>query len=117
MEMHWCSWFPPEHEIEILRRLRLCVSRNGATSVCMWLKSLQDLFVDELKDLYSAETQIIKALPKMAKAASSSELKEAFQQHLEQTKDHVQRLEQICDKLDLNPKGKKCKAMQGLLEE
>jgi len=83
----------------------------------MKLKSLQDLFVDEIKDLYSAETQIIKALPKMAKAASSSDLKEAFEQHLEQTKDHVERLEQICEKLDLNPKGKKCKAMQGLLEE
>jgi ferritin-like metal-binding protein YciE len=83
----------------------------------MKLKSLQDLFADEIKDLYSAETQIVKALPKMAKAASSSELKEAFEQHLEQTKDHVQRLEQICDKLDISPKGKKCKAMQGLIEE
>lgn len=83
----------------------------------MKLKSLQDLFADEIKDLYSAETQIVKALPKMAKAASSSELKEAFEEHLEQTKEHVERLEEICEKLDLNPKGKKCKAMQGLIEE
>ena len=83
----------------------------------MKLESLQDLFADEIKDLYSAETQIVQALPKMAKAASSAELKEAFEQHLEQTKEHVQRLEQICEKLDLNPKGKKCKAMEGLIEE
>jgi ferritin-like metal-binding protein YciE len=83
----------------------------------MKMKTLQDLFADEIKDLYSAETQIVKALPKMAKAASSSELKEAFEEHLEQTKGHVERLEEICEKLDLNPKGKKCKGMQGLLEE
>ena len=83
----------------------------------MKMKTLQDLFADEIKDLYSAETQIVKALPKMAKAASSPELKQAFEEHLEQTKEHVERLEEVCEKLDLTPKGKKCKAMQGLLEE
>jgi ferritin-like metal-binding protein YciE len=81
------------------------------------MKGLQDLFANEIKDLYSAETQLVKALPKMAKAASSSELQEAFKEHLEQTKGHVERLEQICEELDLSPKGKKCKGMEGLIEE
>jgi len=83
----------------------------------MRLESMEDLFLDQIKDLYSAETQIVKALPKMSKAASSSELKEAFDEHLEQTKEHVQRLEKLCEVLGLTPTGKKCKAMQGLLEE
>lgn len=83
----------------------------------MKLASLQDLFVDELRDLYSAETQLIKALPKMAKAASSDELRSAFQEHLEQTKGHVNRLEKIFDGLDARPKGKRCRAMEGLIEE
>jgi len=83
----------------------------------MKLESLQDLLVDQLKDLYSAENQIIKALPKMAKAASSSELREGFQEHLEQTKNHAKRLEQICEQLDVTPKGKKCKAAEGLIED
>ena len=83
----------------------------------MKLESLQDLLVDQLKDLYSAENQIIKALPKMAKAASSSELREGFQEHLEQTKNHAKRLEQICEQLDVTPKGKKCQAAEGLIEE
>jgi len=83
----------------------------------MKLNSLEDLFVDELRDLYSAENQIVKALPKMAKAAHNLELQEGFQEHLEQTKEHVQRLEQICESLDISPKGKKCRAMEGLLEE
>jgi ferritin-like metal-binding protein YciE len=81
------------------------------------LESLQDLYVEELRDLYSAETQIVKALPKMAKAASAEELKAAFEEHLEQTKVHVERLEQIFEKLDEKPKGKTCKAMEGLVEE
>ena len=83
----------------------------------MKLESLQDLLVDELKDLYSAENQIIKALPKMVKTATSDELKKAFEEHLEVTKEHVNRLEQVCKMLDVSPKGKKCKAMEGLLEE
>jgi ferritin-like metal-binding protein YciE len=83
----------------------------------MELSSLEDLFVSELKDLYSAETQLTKALPKMAKAASSKELRAGFEKHLKQTEGHVKRLEQICEDLDVSPKGKKCKAMEGLVEE
>jgi ferritin-like metal-binding protein YciE len=83
----------------------------------MKLNTLQDLYIDELRDLYNAENQLLKALPKMAKGASSSELKQAFEQHLEETKGHVDRLEQIFDGLDENPKGKTCYAMKGLVEE
>ena len=83
----------------------------------MSLDSLQDLFVDELRDLYHAENQLIKALPKMAKAASSPDLKSAFEEHLEVTKKQVERLEEIFNELDMSPKGKVCKAMQGLIEE
>jgi ferritin-like metal-binding protein YciE len=81
------------------------------------LASLKELFVSELKDLYSAENQIVKALPKMAKAASSADLRAAFEEHLEQTHGHVERLEQIFKTLGATPKGKKCKAMEGLIEE
>jgi ferritin-like metal-binding protein YciE len=77
----------------------------------MELASLKDLYVNELKDLYSAENQLVKALPKMAKAASSAELQDGFKEHLEQTKGHVERLEEIFEKLQTTPKGKKCKAM------
>ena len=80
-------------------------------------ESLQDLYIDQLKDLYNAENQLLKALPRMAKAASSEELKESFTTHTEETQVHVERLEQIFEKLGKNPKGKKCKAMQGLVEE
>src|SRR6266498_159668 len=83
----------------------------------MKINTLEDLLADELKDLYSAENQITKALPKMAKTAQSEELRMAFEEHLEQTKNHVQRLEQACDELGLNPKGKKCVGMEGILEE
>ncbi len=83
----------------------------------MKIQSLEDLFVDELKDLYNAENQLVKALPKMAKAASAEELRSAFEEHLEQTKGHVNRLEQIFKELDMAPKGKKCKGMEGLIEE
>jgi ferritin-like metal-binding protein YciE len=83
----------------------------------MQLGSLHDLYVDELKDLYNAETQLLKALPKMAKAASAPELRTAFEDHLEETREQVRRLELIFKKLDASPKGKKCKAMEGLIEE
>ena len=83
----------------------------------MEMESLRDLFVEQLKELYSAENQIIKALPKMIKAASSEELKSAFQEHLEQTKGQVERLDQIFGELDESPRGKKCKGMEGLLAE
>ena len=80
-------------------------------------EGLKELYIDELKDLYSAESQLVKALPKMAKAASSDELRQGFEEHLEQTKGHVQRLEQVFKALGENPKGKKCKGMEGLVDE
>ena len=80
-------------------------------------ESLKELYIDELRDLYSAETQLVKALPKLAKAATSEELSAAFEEHLEQTKCHVQRLEQIFESLDESPKGKKCVGMEGLIKE
>jgi ferritin-like metal-binding protein YciE len=78
---------------------------------------LKKLYVDELKDLYHAENQLVKALPKMAKAASSDELRQGFEEHLEQTRGHVQRLEKIFDSLQESPKGKKCVGMEGIVEE
>jgi ferritin-like metal-binding protein YciE len=83
----------------------------------MKLSTLEQLYISELRDLYSAENQLIKALPKMAKGASSPELKDAFQTHLEQTKGHVERLEQLFEQLDESPKGKICHGMKGLIEE
>src|SRR3979411_2929345 len=83
----------------------------------MKLNSLKELYLEELRDLYSAETQLVKALPKMVKGASSPELKQAFGNHLEQTKEHVERLNEIFNRLDEKPTGKTCKAMKGLIEE
>lgn len=79
--------------------------------------ALKELYIDELRDIYDAEEQLTKALPKMAKAATSDELRAGFEEHLEQTKGHVQRLEQIFESLGEKPKGKKCKGMQGLIAE
>lgn len=81
------------------------------------INSLQELLVDELKDLYSAEKQLVKALPKMAKAAANEELKQGFLDHLEETKGHVERLEQAFSQLGVPAKAKTCKAMEGLIEE
>ena len=78
---------------------------------------LKELYVDELLDLHDAESQLVKALPKMAKAAESDELRSGFGEHLEQTKGHVQRLDQIFQALNESPNSKKCKGMQGLIEE
>jgi ferritin-like metal-binding protein YciE len=78
---------------------------------------LEALLIDELKDLYSAENQIIKALPKMAKAASSPELRRAFERHLEETRNHVERLDQIGEEFETKMTGKKCYGMEGLIEE
>ncbi len=83
----------------------------------MALSSLQDLYVDELKDLYSAENQITKALPRMAKKATSPQLRAAFEEHLKATRGHVERLEKIFEDLGKSPRGKKCVGMEGLLEE
>lgn len=81
------------------------------------VKSLNDLFVNLLKDIYYAEKQILKALPKMAKHADSTELEEAFLHHLEETKGQVERLEQVFALCDLKPAGKTCPAIKGILEE
>jgi ferritin-like metal-binding protein YciE len=83
----------------------------------MKLNTLKDLYIHELKDLYSAEKQIIKALPKMAKAASNAELAAGFKEHLEQTKEHAVRLEKILASHDQTTRGPKCKGMEGVLEE
>ena len=79
--------------------------------------ALKELYIDELRDIYNAENQLTKALPKMAKAATSDELRAGFEEHLEQTKGHVERLEQIFQELGEKPTGKKCKGMEGLVEE
>jgi ferritin-like metal-binding protein YciE len=78
---------------------------------------LHELFLDELADLLNAETQLTKALPKMAKAARSEELREAITSHLEETEGHVDRLKQVFESLDENPKSKTCQAMKGLVQE
>ena len=83
----------------------------------MEMSSLQDLYVEELRDLLNAENQIIKALPKMAKNATNPQLRTAFERHLEETRNQVARLEQIAEELDFSPKGKKCKGAEGLIEE
>jgi ferritin-like metal-binding protein YciE len=80
-------------------------------------EGLKELYVDELKDIYNAENQLLKGLPKMAKAASSEELRQGFEEHLEQTRGHVERLEKIFKSLDESPKGKKCMGMEGLVKE
>ncbi len=81
------------------------------------MKNLSDLFEHQLKDLYSAESQLIKALPKMAKKAGDSKLKKAIENHLEETKEQKQRLKEGCDELGIKPTGEECKAMKGLIEE
>jgi ferritin-like metal-binding protein YciE len=83
----------------------------------MKLDTLKTLYIDELRDLYNAENQLLKALPKMAKGASSEDLKDAFEKHLEQTKSHVERLEEVFEELGEKPTGKTCRAMKGLIEE
>ena len=83
----------------------------------MKLRSLKDLYVEQLRDLYSAESQLLIALPKMAKAANAPQLNRAFMDHLDETRGQVERLEAIFGTLGASPKGKKCKAMEGLIEE
>lgn len=83
----------------------------------MKVNSLEELYVNELKDLYSAENQILKALPKMVKAATSPELQNGFREHLKQTETQVDRLEKIFEELGRNPRGRKCKGMEGVIEE
>jgi ferritin-like metal-binding protein YciE len=83
----------------------------------MELDTLRDLYVVELKDLYSAEKQMVQALPKMIKATKHHELRAAFKTHLQQTVEHVKRLELICSELGATPRGKRCVGMAGLIEE
>jgi ferritin-like metal-binding protein YciE len=83
----------------------------------MKMNTLRDLYVEQLQDLYSAESQLVKALPKMELAASHSQLKQAFTQHLAQTEQHVERLEQIFQSLGSKPNGHTCRAMEGLIQE
>jgi ferritin-like metal-binding protein YciE len=83
----------------------------------MKLDSLHKLYVEELRDVYNAENQLLKALPKMAKAASSEELKQALEDHLEETQGHIERLDEVFEALGENSKGKTCQAMKGLIEE
>lgn len=81
------------------------------------MKNLQELLEHQIQDLYSAEKQLIKALPKMEKNANDAKLKDAFSAHLEETKNQKKRLEEICEEMDIKPEGEKCKAMAGLIEE
>jgi ferritin-like metal-binding protein YciE len=81
------------------------------------ISTMEELFLDQIQDLYDAEKQLTKALPKMAKAASSDELRQAFEEHLEQTRGHVDRLEQVFEAIGSKAKGKKCEAMAGLVKE
>jgi len=81
------------------------------------MKNLQDLFEHQLKDLYSAESQLIKAMPKMQKKASDEKLKQALEKHLEETKEQKNRLKEVCSELGIKPTGEECKAMKGLIEE
>jgi len=81
------------------------------------MKTLNDLFVHELKDLYSAEKQLLKALPKMIKASTNEELRQAIENHLGETEEQVSRLEEIFESLEVSPRGAKCAAMEGLIEE
>jgi ferritin-like metal-binding protein YciE len=90
---------------------------NDIKSIHMKLETLKDLYIHELKDLYSAENQIIKALPKMVKAATNKQLAAGFKEHLEQTKEHMARLEKILTSHDESTRGPKCEGMEGLLKE
>lgn len=83
----------------------------------MKLETLEDLFLDEIEDIYDAEQQLLDALPKMAQSATSPDLKRSFETHLQQTQGHVQRLEQIFESLGERPESKPCKAMKGLIAE
>lgn len=83
----------------------------------MKIETLRELMIDELQDLHSAEQQIVKALPRMVKASHNPQLKQAFEHHLEETKNHVTRLEQIFKRMNESPKGKTCEGMKGLLKE
>ncbi len=92
-------------------------SQDGDQEVQEMSQELHELFLDELADLLNAETQLTKALPKMAKAAQSEDLREAITSHLEETEGHVERLKKVFESVDEKPKSKTCRAMKGLIEE
>jgi ferritin-like metal-binding protein YciE len=135
MNLSWWGFSPPKYAVHLIAGLGpkeearedwggYCHNYSEILSltnqIALWRENVgrvKRLYVDELKDLYSAETQLVKALPKMAKAASSDELRHGFEEHLEQTRGHVERLEKVFKTLGESPKGKTCKAMQGLIEE
>jgi len=83
----------------------------------MTVKTTRELLIDELRDIYHAEKQLVRALPKMAKAAKANNLRQAFEQHLDETKGQVERLDQVFEQLDTRSSGKRCEAMEGLIEE
>ena len=87
------------------------------TLTALKLESVEDLFLEELRDLYDAESQLLKALPKLAEAATAPALKMAFSQHLEETKGHVGRLDRVFRELDAKPSGETCEAMKGLVKQ
>jgi ferritin-like metal-binding protein YciE len=97
----------PENPAQLSNHRRVRMQENA----------LKELYIDELRDIYNAESQLLKALPKMAKASGSPELRMGFEHHLQQTKGHVERLESIFESLGEKPSGKKCKGMQGLIDE
>src|ERR1700757_4728915 len=92
-----------------------CPTSPNQGGTCMQLQNLNDVFVEQLADLYSAEQQLVTALPKVAEAASEPELEEAITEHLEETRGHVKRLEKVFEELSITPPGETCKAMQGLI--
>jgi ferritin-like metal-binding protein YciE len=83
----------------------------------MRIESMEDLFVEQIEDLYDAEERLVKALPKMAEACSTAELRSAIEEHVQQTKGHVQRLQQVFSEVGKNPKGQTCDAMKGMIKE
>src|SRR5581483_9389034 len=104
----------PTAAVQLPRNVFLCSSVQSQGEI---MELLQELLTEELRDLLSAENQLVKALPKMAKAAKDEDLRNAFQEHLEQTKGHVERLKQVFDMLEEKPRAKACKGMAGLVEE
>lgn len=81
------------------------------------MRNLEDLFEHQLKDLYNAEGQLVNAIPKMASAAHNGDLKKAFEDHLKETRNHIERLREVCKELNIDPKGEECKAMRGIIRE
>jgi ferritin-like metal-binding protein YciE len=109
--------FHTKHPARAVRELLPIADPRDPERNFMTIETLDELLIDELRDLYDAEKQLVKALPKIAKAANSPELKEAIESHLEQTKGHVARLEEVFSNLGVKGSGKSCPGMKGLVEE